>query len=470
MSNSHIDNLVNAVVNKISAVVNNHNSSSNAHSSLLSDYLQTTDVKDNLTSTDTNKPLSAKQGKELKTLVDGKSDTSHTHSPSQIGSGISSADWKLGYMQGDGSTQEYFNQSVNYEVEDIWSEFSGVYNTFNDFELVALKTDDISQLTSNTEYYPSAKGVADYIDYIIPVTNLSDFNDDLNYITSVDTSSFDSGISVSNMETSSVYSNGNFVSQYNFNRTVNEDIGDLWDSIQNKEDQSNKVTSLSSTSTDTQYPSAKAVYDSLDAKEDESNKVSSWNSTTNNIRYPTEKLVKDSLDGKADNNHTHEVLLSSNDDSDIQLFNVSAQGVPQGEGQSLGAFLSEFWKKIYPVGSIYMSVNSTSPQTLFGGTWEQIQDRFLLASGSTYSAGATGGSADAVNVAHSHTTGRDYIITTDGSGISRVSTAGQTGTKVQNLLQSSDALYRHTVESAGVSGTGKNMPPYLTVYMWKRTA
>ncbi len=48
---------------------------------------------------------------------------------------------------------------------------------------------------------------------------------------------------------------------------------------------------------------------------------------------------------------------------------------------------------IYPVGSIYMSVNNVSPSTLFGGTWEAIQDRFLLAAGSTYTAGDTGGSA-----------------------------------------------------------------------------
>ena len=36
---------------------------------------------------------------------------------------------------------------------------------------------------------------------------------------------------------------------------------------------------------------------------------------------------------------------------------------------------------IYPVGSIYMSTNSTNPSTLFGGTWKQIKDRFLLACG-----------------------------------------------------------------------------------------
>lgn len=50
----------------------------------LSNYLQQSDVKNNLTSTDTNKPLSAKQGKELKTLVDGKANSSHTHTTSEI--------------------------------------------------------------------------------------------------------------------------------------------------------------------------------------------------------------------------------------------------------------------------------------------------------------------------------------------------------------------------------------------------
>ena len=64
--------------------------------------------------------------------------------------------------------------------------------------------------------------------------------------------------------------------------------------------------------------------------------------------------------------------------------------------------MSTIYNAIYPVGSIYMSVNSTSPQTLFGGTWEQIKDTFLLASGTSYSNGATGGSADAVVVQHNH--------------------------------------------------------------------
>lgn len=46
---------------------------------------------------------------------------------------------------------------------------------------------------------------------------------------------------------------------------------------------------------------------------------------------------------------------------------------------------------VYPVGSIYMSVNATDPGKLFGGTWQRIKERFLLGAGDTHAAGNTGG-------------------------------------------------------------------------------
>lgn len=125
----------------------------------------------------------------------------------------------------------------------------------------------------------------------------------------------------------------------------------------------------------------------------------------------------------------------------------------------------------YPVGSIYQSTSSTSPSSLFGGTWDQIKDVFLLSAGNTYTAGSTGGSANAVVVSHNHIENG-----TDGSSsISKIAIlkpfrddygvyydpAGSTTSKGGEFL---------TTEDAGVDGTGKNMPPYLTVYMWKRIA
>lgn len=125
---------------------------------------------------------------------------------------------------------------------------------------------------------------------------------------------------------------------------------------------------------------------------------------------------------------------------------------------------------IYPVGSIYLSVNSASPQTLFGGTWERIKDKFLLSAGDTYSAGATGGEATHVLTTyemprHTHDqynwlfNGAQATGTHYGLGWQE-NTGGMFG-------MSSDWAYN------GQTGDGaahNNMPPYLAVYIWKRTA
>ena len=64
--------------------------------------------------------------------------------------------------------------------------------------------------------------------------------------------------------------------------------------------------------------------------------------------------------------------------------------------------LSDLLDLVYPVGSIYMSVNNTSPETFLGGEWTRIKDKFLLSAGDTYTGGSSGGSSDAVVVSHTH--------------------------------------------------------------------
>lgn len=122
--------------------------------------------------------------------------------------------------------------------------------------------------------------------------------------------------------------------------------------------------------------------------------------------------------------------------------------------------------KVYPVGSIYMSLSSTDPKTLFGGTWERLKDRFLLAAGDSYSAGATGGEA-------THTLTKDEMPShnhyaainggTDSYGQNRT-TIGSFANKAQGYSDSS------TIFATGGGNAHNNMPPYLAVYMWKRTA
>lgn len=115
----------------------------------------------------------------------------------------------------------------------------------------------------------------------------------------------------------------------------------------------------------------------------------------------------------------------------------------------------------YPVGAIYISVSSTSPASLFGGTWEQIKDKFLLAAGNLYSAGATGGE-------EKHTLTADEMPTHTHKETIYAGTGSFSGALLDWSNSVGGSQYGTTY--AGGSMAHNNMPPYIAVYMWKRIA
>ena len=131
--------------------------------------------------------------------------------------------------------------------------------------------------------------------------------------------------------------------------------------------------------------------------------------------------------------------------------------------------------KIYPVGSIYISVNSTNPATLFGGAWQRIQNQFLLASGSLYAAGSTGGAATVtLNVnqipAHTHRV-NDSVWMNVGGNKSIYFDPDSPGTYfINDVANGGRSSTGWTTYTAGGSQAHDNMPPYIAVYIWKRTA
>lgn len=139
---------------------------------------------------------------------------------------------------------------------------------------------------------------------------------------------------------------------------------------------------------------------------------------------------------------------------------------------------------VYPVGSVYISFNNTSPENFLGGTWTQIQDRFLLAASDTYPAGFNGGEANVAlsqdNIPRMTTSSANKSYSTTrvmgqaGSGTnttSRRSAAAEAptgGASWEFVNISWNSNHNHTV---GGNGTAhNNMPPYIGVYMWRRTA
>ena len=140
--------------------------------------------------------------------------------------------------------------------------------------------------------------------------------------------------------------------------------------------------------------------------------------------------------------------------------------------------------KAYPIGSIYMSVNATNPKDLFGGTWQQLSNRFLVGVGSSYKNGATGGASSytpkgsvgghklTINEIPSHThsiycaytSGGDRrdsdVIVYDGWDMN-----GYKWTTAWSGSVGGGGSHNH-----GFTGTAQTiLPPYLAVYMWKRT-
>ena len=124
---------------------------------------------------------------------------------------------------------------------------------------------------------------------------------------------------------------------------------------------------------------------------------------------------------------------------------------------------------VYPVGSIYMNVNSTNPGTLFGGTWEQIQGKFLLGMSSSYPAGSQGGEAThtlTVSEMPNHKHVAFYGIT----GAVDDYLGGSTNDYGLRTASSGSGSSTYETASSGGGTAHNNMPPYLSVYIWKRTA
>lgn len=183
---------------------------------------------------------------------------------------------------------------------------------------------------------------------------------------------------------------------------------------------------------------------------------------------------------EADNNFKWAVQVVISDRLGTTTYNVDlAKGVPiiyfDRKKQSVGINCfpknegnleingKTIFDMIYPVGAIYLSVSEVNPAVLFGGSWEQIQDRFLLGAGSGYQAGSVGGEAY-------HTLTIDEM-PRHNHEIDNLNASGNS-TPYMTVQAQDKKGYGGNVQTmfAGGSQPHNNMPPYLVVYIWKRVS
>lgn len=182
------------------------------------------------------------------------------------------------------------------------------------------------------------------------------------------------------------------------------------------------------------------------------NTVAAMHSHENKALLDSYTVSNGTIEGTVEKSHTH-------DNMDV-----------------LGSFtkpMRELMEEIYanakldahPVGSVYISEVDTSPEELFGGTWERIKDTFLLAAGDTYTAGDSGGEATHTLTESEMPKHRHYLVDKRIPywNYSSGSSANYDG---KSYSHSSEPWTSYT----GGSAAHNNMPPYKVYYMWVRTA
>jgi len=212
------------------------------------------------------------------------------------------------------------------------------------------------------------------------------------------------------------------------------------------------------------------------------------NNQLNNVGTPavgTDGMSRDYADARyvelAGDTMAGDLDMNNNQLNNVGTPAVGTDGMSRDYADARYASASAAW----PIGSVYISIVSTNPNTLLGfGTWSQIaQGRTLVGQNGGdalfITPESTGGSKNAIVVSHTHTT-NSAGSHTHGLGVNVVTTQTPykspidptSGAAPSGSLKNevSAGSHTHTINSTGSSGTNANLPPYFVTYMWKRTA
>lgn len=191
--------------------------------------------------------------------------------------------------------------------------------------------------------------------------------------------------------------------------------------------------------------------------------------------------VADKINLEVDNLNVECITSKNNSFNLDQSGNLTVKSIEVADGL-IGNV--SFLNVIYPIGTIYMSVNNTNPANIFGGTWESIRGKFLLGEGDDFEAGTTGGEINHTLTenempSHTHTmaSGGNHSHTANflevrskinGQASNNVARPNNSSYDSTGTITTSNGSHSHSLNSTGNGQAHNNMPPYLAVYIWKR--
>lgn len=215
-----------------------------------------------------------------------------------------------------------------------------------------------------------------------------------------------------------------------------------------------------------------------------------------NLPQPSESTpIPDSANGSAGTgngfsrgNHSHPLNVAESGtpaDLGTPANGSSPKYARQDHVHDLNAVIAACLLAAHPVGSYYWSDDSTDPAQLFGGTWVQVKDTFILAAGDDYTAGDTGGEAShtltgaesgqpAVKIpsggSHTHQLSLKYRAGGVLTGTAAYFHGDGTNTYTGFSTVADTGAHTHSIPAADAAEAHNNMPPYVVAYCWKRTA
>ena len=130
---------------------------------------------------------------------------------------------------------------------------------------------------------------------------------------------------------------------------------------------------------------------------------------------------------------------------------------------------------MYPVGSYYITESSTTPASLFGGSWIRVSNSFLYGAASQSAVGQTGGEADHVLTIdempnHAHKPHGYTWITSQGANSGDIEVTRVGGRNALGIEFMQDYDQNRYTSYTGGGAAHNNLPPYRRVNLWRRTA